>query len=527
MMTTATVDDGGDLALHMAARTVAGRCPAPLNALEVAVVLETCGYTTTRASALGADGLLDLGAKVLGLMPLYASPTSLAEQTPVEDRRNTNAVADFARGLVYSSPWLLSIVTMIVAGVSFWSSNVAIPSVANAVTLATAVALIVTAPFIQAFGRRASFYRGLGDQGMIVWITRWTLELGLVVTAATCLVFYLLRSVVLHAGTPATGRLGLAAGLVIAGLQVGLASFYVRGAFLSMGAIMVGGASVLVWHVRHAGVYLNPVALIVWQLRLVAVMAAVCWVVSAWWLLRMPSSGLRPLWRPSARAVVRSVTPYAAYGLGFFLIVAVPQIVSGGLLAGRYSFNPSFTLTSGVALLVLVPLLAQTVATTEHMLHRQFPASLRRSKVAEIDAFRRDMRRYWRAQVALLLGLGSVAGVVVVLGAPHLGTRLPILDDLARHQGLLAACTVGYVLLGTGLFSCQLLFSLSAPMWPLAAAGAGSVALFVASGSTMSFGPTAAAAVGLVAAAGLFAAVALYGAHRTFSQADLVYYRTF
>lgn len=290
-MTTTIVDDGGDLALHMAARTVAGRCPAPLNALEVAVVLETCGYTTTRAVTLGADGLLDLGTKVLGLMPLYASPTSLAEPAPVEDRRDTNAVADFARGLVYSSPWLLSIVTTIVAGVSFWSSNVAIPSVANAVTLATAVSLLVTAPFIQAFGRRASFYRGLGDQGMIVWITRWTLELGLVVTAASCLVFYLVRNVVLHAGTPATGRLGLAAGLAIAGLQVGLASFYVRGAFLSMGVIMVGGASVLVWHVEHAGAYLNPVALIVWQLRLVAVMAAVCWVMSAWWLLPRPIVG--------------------------------------------------------------------------------------------------------------------------------------------------------------------------------------------------------------------------------------------
>ncbi|HXQ61913.1 MAG TPA: hypothetical protein VN796_06220 [Acidimicrobiales bacterium] len=526
-MTATVVDDAGDLALHMAARTVAGQCAAPLNALEVAVVLETCGYTSTRASALGADGLLDLGAKVLDLMPLYASPATVAEPEPTKDDHQPNGPLDFARGLVYSSPWLLSIVTTVVAGVSFWSSNVAIPSVANAVTLATAVALLVTAPFIQAFGRRASFYRGLGDQGMIVWITRWTLELGLVVTAFSCLVFYLVRNVVLHAGTPATGRLGLAAGLAIAALQVGLASFYMRGAFLSMGVIMVSAAAVLVWHVEHAGAYLNPVALIVWQLRLVAVMAAVCWVLSAWWLLRVPSTGLSPLWRPSALAVVRSVMPYAAYGLGFFAIVVLPQIVSGGLLQARYSFNPSFTLTSGVALMVLVPLLAQTVATTEHMLHRQFPASLRRRKVAEIDGFRRDMRRYWRAQLALVLGLGVTAGVAVIVGAPRLGTSLSILRDLTRHEGLLAACTAGYVLLGVGLFCCQALFSLSAPMWPLAAAGGGCASMVVASSGATSAGATVAAAVGLVAAAAVFAGVALLGAHRTFSRADLVYYRTF
>jgi hypothetical protein len=333
--------------------------------------------------------------------------------------------------------------------------------------------------------------------------------------------------VVVHAGTPATDRLGLAAGLAIAGLQVGLASFYMRGAFLSMGVVMVSGASVLVWHVEHAGAYLNPVALIVWQLRLVAVMAAVCWIMSAWWLLRVPSSSPSPLWRPSARAVVRSVAPYAAYGLGFFAIVVLPQIVSGGLLEAHYTFNPSFTLTSGVALIVLVPLLAQTVATTEHMLRRQFPESLRRCKVAEIDTFRRDMRRYWRGQLATMIGLGAAAGVVIVIGAPVLGTRLPILGDLAAHRGLLAACTAGDVLLGIGLFCCQLLFSMSAPTWPLAAASAGTVALLVASGGATALGATAAAGVGLVAATGVFAAVAFYGAHQTFSRSDLAYYRTF
>jgi hypothetical protein len=225
--------------------------------------------------------------------------------------------------------------------------------------------------------------------------------------------------------------------------------------------------------------------------------------------------------------VLRSVTPYAAYGLGFFAIVALPQIVSGGLLQGHYSFNPSFTLTSGVALVVLVPLLAQTVATTESLLTRQFPTALRHWTVAEMGGFRREMRRYWRGQLAMALGFGVVAGLVVVIGAPRLGATLPILGDLAAHQGLLAACAVGYVLLGLGLFCSQLLFSLSAPTWPLAAAAGGCASLFVAAAATMPAGATAAAAVGLVAAAGVFAAIALFGAHRAFSRADLAYYRTF
>ncbi|HXY27892.1 MAG TPA: hypothetical protein VEH82_06390, partial [Acidimicrobiales bacterium] len=165
--------------------------------------------------------------------------------------------------------------------------------------------------------------------------------------------------------------------------------------------------------------------------------------------------------------------------------------------------------------------------TTEHLITRQFPTSLRHWKVAEMGGFRQEMRRYWRGQLAIALGFGVVAGLVVVIGAPRLGAVLPILGDLARHQGLLAACAIGYVLLGLGLFCCQLLFTLSAPTWPLAAASVGCASLFVASGATMPYGATAAATAGLLAATWVFAVIALLGAHRAFSRADLAYYRTF
>jgi len=510
----------------MAARTVVGHCAAPLNPLEVAVVLETCGYTAGRARALGTDGLMELAQRVFDLMPLYSAAMSLPEPIEVGARPRPPGPADFGRGLAYSSPWLVSLATMLIAGVSFWSSNVALPSIANAVTLATAVALLVTGPFIQAFGRRASFYIGLGDQGMVVRITRWTLELGLAATGLACLVLYLVRNDVLGLGTPATARLGLAAGIAIAALQIGLASFYVRRAFLSMGVIVVGGATVLIWMVSHAGSYVDPTVLIVWQIRVVAVMAAVCWVASAWWLLRVTASAPAPLWRPSGSALLRAVTPYGLYGLAFFTIVVAPQLVSGGLVEGRYSFNPPFAMTSGVALVVLVAILAQTVATTEHLLSRQFPGWLGHFTVGQIDEFRGEVRRYWLGQLAVLAGLSVVSGLAVVEGAPRLGSRFVVLRDLTSHPGLLAACTVGYLLLGAGIFSCQLLFALSAPMRPLVAVWSGCFALVVASIAAAPAGPTVCAAAGLVAGAGVFAAVAVTLAHRAFAHADLTYYRT-
>jgi len=527
-MTTRTVQktESGELGLHIAARTVVGRCPAPLNAVEVAVVLETCGYTANRARALGADGLNALAERVFALVPLYSSALSRQAMAPVALRARPPGPLDLARGLAYSSPWLVSLATLLIAGVSFWSSNIAIPSIANAVTLATAVSLLVTGPFIQAFGRRASFYIGLGDQGMVIRITRLTLELGLVVTAFGGLALYLVRNDLLGAGTPATARLGLAAAIAIAALQVGLAAFYIRRAFLSIGVIVGGGAAVLLWFVSRSGSYLDPTTLIVWQIRLVAIMAGVCWLASTWWLLRVKNSAPAPLWRPSGAALLRAVTPYGLYGLGFFALVVVPQLVSGGLLRGRYTFNAPFAMTSGVAIVVLVPMLAQTVAATEHLLARQFPAWLSRFTVAQIEEFRKTVQRYWREQLTVLGGLAVVAGAAVVVGAPRLGATFPILEDLARHPGLLAACTMGYLFLGTGLFCSQLLFALSAPMRPLAAAWAGCVTMVVVSIAATWAGPTMSSVVGLVAGAGIYACVAVVLAQRAFGQPDLTYYRT-
>jgi hypothetical protein len=238
------------------------------------------------------------------------------------------------------------------------------------------------------------------------------------------------------------------------------------------------------------------------------------------------SSAPAPLWRPSGSALLRAVAPYGLYGLGFFAIVVVPQLVSGGLLEGRYSFNAPFAMASGVAIVVLVPLLAQTVAATERLLERQFPAWLSHYTVAQTDEFRRTVLRYWRSQLIVLAGLAVVAGAAVVVGAPRLGATLPILADLAQHPGLLAGCTVGYLFLGVGLFCSQVLFAMSAPMRPLAAAWAGCAALTAASISAAWAGPSVSAVAGLVAGAGTYGCVAVLLAHRAFAHADLTFYRT-
>ena len=62
----------GPAGLHLAATTLLMKCPHPLSAIEVAVVLETCGYSPTRVRATGAADLMELARAVYALVPVYA-----------------------------------------------------------------------------------------------------------------------------------------------------------------------------------------------------------------------------------------------------------------------------------------------------------------------------------------------------------------------------------------------------------------------------------------------------------------------
>ena len=121
---------------------------------------------------------------------------------------------------------------------------------------------------------------------MVAYLTRRALGTGMVVASVTCLVAYFLRADISGSGALGADRLGLAAGLAIAALQLGLAPFYVRNAFVPMAVIVGGAGGVLVWHVLRMGGYIDPVDLAVWQVRLVAAMASLTWLVDGWWLLR-------------------------------------------------------------------------------------------------------------------------------------------------------------------------------------------------------------------------------------------------
>ncbi|MBV9660573.1 MAG: hypothetical protein JO337_05385 [Acidimicrobiales bacterium] len=521
-----TFEAGSDLGLHVAARTVLERCPEPTNPLEVAVVLETCGYTASRAARLGAGGLMELGEQVLALMPLYAERAQEPSTAPGQPRSRRAQIVALLRSLGACGPLLVGLTTTFVAGVSFWSSAVAIPSIAVGLSLSTAVSLIVIAPFVQGFGRRAGFYLGLDDEGILAFVHRWTLEVGLVMTAGANIALYVVRNDLLGAGSPAANRLGLSVGLAVGALQVGLASFYVRRAYLAVVTLIVVASGLLVWRMHAAGAYVDPVALAAWQARFVAVLAAATCAASAWWLLRAGNSTPGPVWKPRPGALIKAVAPYSGYGLAYFVLLTSPQLIAGGAWQGRYEFDAPFAFAAGSAVVVLLPALALAVAATEEMFEAVIPDALAGHLVAELGHFREELIRYWRRR-AITVGIsGAAAAFALVVVVPWIDPRLG--GGLVVHQfGLRASCAVAMAVMGVASFAAQLLLTLSQPRIPLIAAAGGAACFLVASGAcSLWWSPATAAAVGLAVGSIAFAGLMLAGADGAFRRSDLTYYRT-
>ena len=127
--------------LHVEARRVLDRNPEPRNLRDVAVALESMGYTTTGARALGFDSVFDLAVSVFDLAYLYYLPR--AHVAPERRSSWRRFADDYLAGSWYGVPWIMAIVVLFVGRVALWSSLDSTPQVAAMVSLAFFLAAVL------------------------------------------------------------------------------------------------------------------------------------------------------------------------------------------------------------------------------------------------------------------------------------------------------------------------------------------------------------------------------------------------
>ncbi len=510
--------------LQIEARTVLAHTAEPQNSFEVAVIMETLGHTDATARARGYSNLFDLARHLhasleeFGTLAPAPAGDEKAPQGPTV-RRTREGVGLFVG---CSLPWLTAVALLLATGTGFWSASVFTPDLASALVLALVVGLGSSALFTFPFGRRATFYLLQDNRSLLAWTARWFIGAGAVGCVAITGAVYLLLERVLSAYTPGSTRAFFEMGVAIALLQLAFAPLYTLRAFGWLAGATAAGAVVIVVGlglVSH-GVFTDPFDVIKVQLTSLVTMVVIASVGCAW-LLREDGRGIKA---PDRWAVLRSTSPYGLYGAGYFLLVLVGQLVAGGVWHGSFHYSRGYSVVTGAALLVLLPMFGYTTVAGEHF-PDEVDSYARRFSVEQVgEVSSQATRTHWRRS-GMVVAIGLVASGVLIGLVALLRQDLGAAMIVWVHLPLFAVTLLSYVALAVGVLSSQTLFMFSRPTVPTAGAVVGT-ALCLGCGGLVSliWSGGSAAAVGLLVGTTTFAMATTRAAARVLGHFDSSYY---
>ena len=489
--------------LHVEARRVLDRNPEPRNLRDVAVALESMGYTTTGARALGFDTVFDLALAVFDLTYLYYVPRT--EVVPEAKPTWRRFVDDYLAGSWYGVPWILSIVVLFVGRVALWSSLDATPQVAGIVSLAFVVAAVMAGASSQMLARRGTFYFLQRNYPLVRWVVIRFLIYAVATTVLVIAVLYAFYVVPVY-GLPLGQTFAEFAGAIFIFL-LSAAPLYMLRRFYTLalatglalvvtvvGAHLLSGSSNGVRHAQLIGLALGSGAMVIVAASYLAIRNEVDSGLGASLFVVKP---------PALRVVLWHSAPYGLYGMAYFVMILVGPLVVGFAYGGslgldQYVYPSAFQGSVAIALLELVVLLGLVHASVERFGRRLLPL-LERHTLERWARTRASLRREWTHSVGLVFVVSSVVAWVLPTVLLHV---LPAtLTAGVRSPGglmVLEASAYGFALVPVGMLCSQYLFFLGRPTPAVLAALAGALTATVATAALVHGGSAGPWSVGPV-----------------------------
>ncbi len=464
--------------LHVEARRVLDRNPEPRNLRDVTVALESMGYTTRGAEALGFDSVFDLATAVFELTYLYYVPQ--VHEVPERIGAWRRFADDYLAGSWYGVPWIMSVVVLFFGRVALWSSLDSTPQSEAMVSLAFFLAAVLAGGCSQMIGRKGTFYLLQRNYPLVRWtVARFLVYSGSLAALVIALVytFYVVPTYGLH-----LGELFAEFAVAIFVFLLSAAPLYMLRRFYTL-ALATGLALVVTLATARLFTTNSP-GFRHAQLLGIAVGAGAMVVIAASYLAMRsetapddgdPVAVVKP---PELRVVLWHTAPYAVYGMAYFVMILVSPMIAGfayghSLGVDQYVYASTFEGSVDLALLELVVLLGLVYASIERFGRRLRP--LLESQT--LDCWRQarsTLRREWVVAVSVLT---VVSGVVAWILPSILLALLPHgLTASVRTPGglsVLEVASFGFAIVPIGMLCSQYLFFLSKPRAAVAGAVAG------------------------------------------------------
>ena len=448
-----------------------GRGWRPKGIDEIAILLESLGYSQDIVAELWYPDLFAMARDVSTLIDKYISDEELNEHK--ETHWFILACRDYAAGALYAGPWIIAVIGLAIFGASLWSSLSTPLHLATAIALGVFSAQIISGFFSQAIARRLSFYFAQENYSLMEWTMRRVIASAVLSIFAVGGLFWALLS--LSYGQPDAGL--AAAFFVGSGLfQISLAPLYTMRRFLWIIAIaliasLATGLTFIIFFGRHVEVPWEPATLA----AEIAIIGATVLVLTLAWLSRKAREGHVTSVPPSLASVVKASLPYAIFGAMYFAAIVADRIAAGMALGnGTYRYAAGYELGADIAVLAMIP-----VTGLINVILESLPRRILRGAtlgIEEAAPFDRSMLRFYLGSVAASM----LAILIAVVLAEYVGQGVLTSSALGGNPAdrtvafdVLRIAVVGYGTAMLALLNVQLLFFLSRPTIALIAAGAG------------------------------------------------------
>jgi hypothetical protein len=518
--------------LHVEARRVLDRNPEPRNLRDVAVALESMGYTTSGAAALGFESVFDLATAVYELTYLYYVPQ--VHEAPERMGAWRRFADDYLAGSWYGVPWIMSIIVLFFGRVALWSSLDSTPQSEAMVSLAFFLAAVLAGGCSQMIGRKGTFYFLQKNYPLVRWtVVRFMIyscSLAALVIALAY-TFYVVPYYGLH-----LGELFVEFAVAIFIFLLSAAPLYMLRRFYTL-ALATGLALVVTLATSHLFTTTSS-GFRHAQLLGIAVGSGAMVVIAASYLTMRsetrpgdpdPVAIVKP---PELRVVLWHAAPYAVYGMAYFVMILVSPMIVGfayghTLGVDQYVYPSTFEGSADLALLELVVLLGLVYALIERFGRRLRPLLEHQT----LDCWRQartTLRREWLNAVSVLT---VVSGVVAWLLPSVLLAVLPSgLTASVRTPGglsVLEVASFGFAVVPIGMLCSQYLFFLGKPRAAVTGAVAGACTSATVTALLVRGGDLTMAAWGLLAGTIVYALITGLASYRVLSAGEESFYGSF
>lgn len=514
----AVLDERG-LQIEIAARNVVAACREdrygrgwrPKGIDEVAIVLESLGYSTDVITALWYDSLFVFATDVSRLVDKYVTDGERDEARDLD--WFARSCRDYALGALYSGPWIAAVIGLAVFGAALWSSLSTPLAIATAIALGSFGGLVASGAVAQIVGRRVALYQLEDAPALVSYVLERLLGWSTFAFAAIAVVGWLALRATYGDPDAALAAIFFFASALF---ELSLAPLYALRRFRSIAlvsivAIVTTGATFAFGFHRIVSIPIEPATLA----AEIAVIGALVIFSTLRWIRRRAGSKDRGKLAPAMRTIMRSTLPYAIFGACYFASILVDHIAAG-IADGRYRYRSGYEIGCDIALVATIPAIGAISAAMESMPRRILGCATR--GLTHIAPFDREMRDFYVRSAASVLVLTALAVIATELFAPRLLSH-PTLISHGADDGealfVLRYAALAYGVLMLGLLNSQMLFLMSRPRGPLVAAAAALVANLGSSIAVRWLGmPPEYCVFGLLAGVVVFAAFTTIAAYR-------------